>query len=131
MKYRKMQMEIKRANTADIDSVMEILDKARHFMRSVGNRSQWSEGYPSHETIERDIELGHSKVCCNEEGGIVATFCFTPGPDATYAVIEDVKWLNDKPYHVIHRLVPDGSVHRIEAGELKPERGNLRFFEGL
>lgn len=72
--------------------------------------------YPSRETIERDVELRHSHVCYNEEGRIVETFCFAPGPDATYAVIKDCKWLNGNPYHVIHRLASDGSAHSFVRG---------------
>lgn len=106
-------MKIRHTDTADIDRVMEILDAARHFMRSIGNTSQWPDGYPSRETIERDVEQGHSHVCCNEDGTVVATFCLAPGPDETYGIIDDGKWLNDKPYHVIHRLASDGSAHGI------------------
>ena len=29
---------------------------------------------------------------------------FIPGPDPTYSYIEDGAWLNDNPYHVIHRI---------------------------
>lgn len=113
MKHQRMQMEIRRANKTDIDRVMKILDIARHFMWSVGNRSQWPEGYPSQKTIEQDMELGHRYVCCNENGTVAASFCFAPGPDAIYGIIDNGKWLNDKPYHVIHRLASDRSVHGI------------------
>jgi hypothetical protein len=34
---------------------------------------------------------------------MVATFCFWQGKDDTYDYIENGKWLNDKPYGVVHR----------------------------
>ena len=39
----------------------------------------------------------------------VGTFCFVPSPDPNYAHNEDGAWLDDKPYHVIHRIASDGS----------------------
>ena len=127
---RDMQLEIRQTTKADISRVMEILDQARQFMWSIGNTAQWPKGYPARETIERDVELGNGYVCCNEEGKVVATFCFAPGPDATYNKIEDGAWLNDEPYHVIHRVASDGSVRGL--GKLiidwcKARDKNLRF----
>lgn len=83
------RLTIRHAAKAYIYGVMEILDIARRLMWSVGSTSQWSEGYPSRETIERDVDQGNSYVCRNGEGIPVATFCFAPGPDATYPKIED------------------------------------------
>lgn len=108
-----MQLAIRQATKEDVHRVLEIIDAARHFMWSTGNTAQWPEGYPARETIERDTELGNGYVCCNDDGYIVATFCLAPGPDATYAKIEDGEWLNDAPYHVIHRIASDGSTHGI------------------
>lgn len=130
MKGSMCQLTIRHTSQADVDRVMEILDIARRFMWSVGNTSQWPEGYPSRETIERDVEQGHSYVCCNGEGMTVATFCFAPGPDATYAKIEDGDWLNDRHYHVIHRIASDGSAHGV-AGQIiswcRQREENLRI----
>jgi hypothetical protein len=35
--------------------------------------------YPSQEVIEDDIVAGNSYVCMDDEGEMVATFCFWPG----------------------------------------------------
>ena len=130
MKDKGGQLTIRRAVKTDIDRVMAILDTARHFMWSVGNVAQWPEGYPARETIADDVEQGRGYVCCNEDGVPVAYFCFAPGPDATYAKIEGGKWLNDRPYHVIHRLASDGSAHGIGSRVIawcKQHDGNLRM----
>ena len=39
-------MEIRRATLQDLDRMLEIYDYARAFMRSTGNPTQWSGGYP-------------------------------------------------------------------------------------
>ena len=34
----------------------------------------------------------------------MASFAFIPGPEPTYKEIFEGQWLDDKPYHVVHRL---------------------------
>lgn len=88
---------------------MNIFDRARRFMASSGNPHQWINGYPQRELIAEEIRQKHCYACENETGKVIGTFCFVPSPDPNYAHIENGKWLNDKPYHVIHRLASDGS----------------------
>lgn len=38
---------IRRAVAGDLPAIMRIYDAARQFMRSQGNATQWSGGYPS------------------------------------------------------------------------------------
>ena len=74
-------------------------------MRASGNLHQWSVGYPSVEVVQCDIEQGVCYVATDgADGEIEATMAFIPGPDSTYSYIEDGAWLNDEPYHVIHRI---------------------------
>ena len=94
---------IRKATYDDIPVLMDVFRKARGIMRSSGNMHQWNDGYPSEEIVRRDIDNGHSYVLC-EDGEVVATMAFIPGPDPTYAVICDGCWLSDEPYHVIHRI---------------------------
>ena len=98
-------MEIFRANAKDIDRILEVIDQARGIMRENGNMTQWSDGYPSRETILADIEAGHGFVCKLADE-ITGYFCFMQGdnPDPCYNVIENGAWLDDQPYGVIHRL---------------------------
>lgn len=102
-------MEIRRATLQDLDRMLEIYDYARAFMRSTGNPTQWSGGYPSRELLLADIEAGVSFVA-EEEGVIHGTFMFYNGKDGIYDVIEDGAWLNDEPCAVIHRIAGDGQI---------------------
>ena len=82
-------------------------------MRSYGNVSQWPDGYPLQKVFENDIEQGHSYVIMDENDLIVSTFAFIPGPDITYKVIYDGRWLDDEPYYVIHRIASTPDSHGI------------------
>lgn len=64
---------------------------------------QWNDGYPSENIVRKDIDNGNCYVLC-DDGEVVATMAFIPGPDPTYAEIYDGGWLSDAPYHVIHRI---------------------------
>ena len=94
---------IRRATYDDVPVLMDVFRKARGIMRSSGNMNQWNDGYPSEAVVRKDIDNGHCVVLC-EEGEVVATMAFSPGPDPTYAEIYDGGWLSDEPYHVIHRI---------------------------
>lgn len=50
---------IRKANTADIDSILSVYDSARRFMRANGNFSQWAGGYPAREDVLGDIMSGN------------------------------------------------------------------------
>lgn len=104
---------IRKACKEDLDRLMEIFSIARRFMQSTGNSHQWINGYPQHELIAGEIEASHCYVCENEANHIIGTFCFVPGPDPTYSYIEDGRWPDDEPYHVIHRMASDGSCKGI------------------
>lgn len=94
---------IRKATYDDLPVLMDVFRKARGIMRSSGNMNQWNDGYPSEAVVRNDIDNGHCVVLC-EEGEVVATMAFIPGPDPTYAEIYDGGWLSDAPYHVIHRI---------------------------
>ena len=94
---------IRRATYDDVPVLMDVFRKARGIMRSSGNMNQWNDGYPSEDVVRKDIGNGHCVVLC-EDGKVVATMAFIPGPDPTYAEIYDGGWLSDAPYHVIHRI---------------------------
>ena len=104
-----MKPTIRPATFTDLDRLMEIFEAARRFMESTGNPNQWINGYPQRALIAEEISQEHCYVCQDEEGKTIGTFCFVPNPDPNYACIEDGAWLNDAPYHVIHRLASDGS----------------------
>lgn len=106
-------MQIQKATTNDISIILNIIDEARSIMRENGNTTQWTNGYPSHNTILEDINNEHAFVCITEDE-IVGYFCLMIGdnPDPNYTIIEGA-WLNDSPYGVIHRLASGRTVKGI------------------
>ena len=106
-------MTITKAKYDDLEMIIPIYDYARSFMTDNGNPNQWINGYPSREIIAEDINNDSFYVCKNEEESIVGAFTFIIGNDPTYEKIYCGKWLNDKPYGVIHRLVSNGTTHGI------------------
>lgn len=108
-------INIRLAQFADLDKLMQIFEVARRFMQATGNPNQWINGYPQRELISREIEEGHCYVMekTSREGEVqphlFGTFCYIEGEDPNYARIEQGEWLNDAPYAVIHRLASDGT----------------------
>lgn len=104
---------IEKGGKEDLEHIMPLFEHARNYMMSTGNPHQWINGYPSEEQILMDMAENTNYVCRNEEGAIVATFCFRIGEDPTYAKITGGHWLNNDSYGVIHRLASNGSVKGI------------------
>ncbi len=102
-------MIIRPTTLADLRAVMSIYQYAREFMQRNGNPNQWINGYPQEELIRSEITQGHSFVCIDQVGDVVATFCLLRGDDPTYAYIEQGAWLNSEPYATIHRLASNGT----------------------
>lgn len=122
-------MTIRHSSLQDLDTIMDIFAYARQFMKEHGNPNQWINGYPSAELISQEIANGTSYVCEDEDGEITGTFCFIPGEDPTYARIDNGNWLNDEPYHVIHRMGTNGKRKGIADACLKwcfGRCGNIR-----
>ena len=99
-------MIIRKATLTDLKLVMPIFERAKVFMAQTGNPTQWIGGYPSEAVIANDIENGNLYIA--EEDKIYAVFSLIQGPDPTYSIIENGSWLNDAPYHVVHRLAASG-----------------------
>lgn len=113
-----MRRRIRPAAAGDLDRIMEILDAARGIMRSDSNYSQWSDGYPSRETIGGDISRSCGYVIEDED--IVAYFAFVPSPEPTYGTIYGGAWvMDDEPYFVIHRLASTPDSHGIFASVMR------------
>lgn len=93
------------ATPEHLATIVRVIDEARAIMRETGNMTQWTNGYPSADTILEDIRSGHGFVCGSADR-IDGYFCFIKGknPEPTYEIIEGGHWLNEKPYGVIHRL---------------------------
>lgn len=105
-------MIIRAAHIDDLKSIMDVLDAAKGIMRASGNTGQWVNGYPSEDDIRNDIDNGNGYVV--ETGTrIVGYFAFIASPEPTYDYIEGGAWLNDAPYHVVHRIGSYPEVHGV------------------
>ena len=108
-----MSYTIRKSTLADLPIILNLRDQAREIMRSYGNTFQWPDGYPRDDMFLKDIELGGSHVMLDEEGAIVGTFALLPSPEVTYNVIYDGQWLDEEPYHVIHRIASTPDSHGV------------------
>ena len=102
-------MKIIKANETHIPEILEIYVKARKFMKENGNPTQWEEGYPSREIVEKDIAADHCYVCIENEN-VAGVFVFIIGEDPTYRVIYQGAWRSEKEYGTIHRIASDGTT---------------------
>lgn len=98
-------IKIRKTDITEIDTLMDIFEQGKCIMRKDGNMKQWTNGYPTIEIINKDIENGNSYVCIDEQQHIIGTFAFIKGNDPTYIHIYEGAWTDDtRPYGVIHRL---------------------------
>ena len=107
-----MSRTIRPAGTADLNEIMSVLEAAKGIMRASGNHKQWINGYPSEAVIMNDIRSGHGFVV-EDDGAITGYFAFIASPEPTYARIFEGEWLDDSPYHVIHRIGSLPQAHGI------------------
>lgn len=103
------------AAPADRNAALAIYAGARTFMAGHGNPTQWAGGYPPPEQVDADIREGRLYLACGD-GAVQAVFYFAPGPDPTYAHIEEGRWPDEEPYWVVHRIASAG-LRRGVAGE--------------
>lgn len=108
-----MSYTIRKSTLADLPTILSLRDQAREIMRSYGNTYQWPDGYPRDDIFWKDIELGGSHVMLDEKGRVVGTFALLPSPEVTYNFIYDGQWLNNEPYHVIHRIASTPDSHGV------------------
>lgn len=94
---------MRKANEADLQTVLDLIDSGRKIMMASDNTHQWDANHPSRQQIEEDIANGVSYLL-TENGNPIATFAFMPSPEPTYNIIYEGHWLNDNPYYVIHRV---------------------------
>lgn len=98
---------IRKANVLDLESILDIYQIARTYMKESGNPNQWKTTYPDVGIINRDISAGNLYVI-EEKDRLDGVFMLAKGPDPTYFVI-DGKWNNDDDYYVIHRVASAGN----------------------
>ena len=94
-------MLFRKAGPGDCAQAQEIIRLARERMGRQGN-PQWQDGYPADEDVRHDIEAGNGYVLCLHNRPVVyGAILFDEEP--AYGPIEG-RWLNDRPYAVVHRL---------------------------
>jgi len=103
------ELTVRQAVPAELDRILSIYADARAYMAQNGNPTQWGQGYPPEELVRTDVQGGHAYVCADGDD-ILGVFYFAKGPDPTYERIEGA-WLNDRPYHVIHRIAVAKHAH--------------------
>ena len=102
---------ISKAQPKDIDGILRVIEEGRQIMRQSGNLTQWTEGYPKKEMIQKDIQKESGYLVKDDDDATLAYFAFIEGPDPTYSYIYEGEWLDlDTPYHVLHRMAKDRSA---------------------
>ena len=125
-------MVILPATEADLQAVIELVAQGRAALARQGV-DQWQDGYPSPETIRRDLLRGDGRIV-RIDGAAAAYAAFVFDGEPAYDAI-DGQWLTDEPYVLVHRIaVADGErgrgvaaefLHRVET--LAQERGVKAF----
>ena len=95
--------EIRPARETELDVLVGIAAKARAFMRSYGNTTQWPEGTPSREKFAADLARGDLWLAVDGDE-VLGSMSILKSPDPTYAVI-DGAWIGGEPYHAVHRVM--------------------------
>lgn len=105
--------KIRRATLNDLPTIIRLVEASRHIMRDNGNLTQWKPGYPSETIIKTDIDDNSCYLITDNEKA-VGSFALKPGPDLTYSIIYDGKWLdNTQNYYVIHRITSLPDAHGV------------------
>lgn len=97
------------AHEKDLESIENIYEIARDFMKASGNETQWNNNYPDINTIKEDIENNSLFIITDEEEVIHAVFFFMIGDEPCYEEIKG-EWLSGSEYGVIHRVASDGKI---------------------
>lgn len=104
-------MEIRKAQINELESILKIYAYAREQMRLSGNPTQWSNNRPTESVVVDDIKNGNSYVILNDSE-ICGVFSFIVGEEPTYKRIEG-EWKSQTPYGTIHRIASSGKIKGI------------------
>lgn len=101
-------MQIVKATLQQIPDILKIYENARNFMIANGNTTQWQNGYPSRDDVQKDIENKNCYLCMEKDGRIAGVFAWILGEDPTYQTIYQGDWHRKEPYGTIHRIASAG-----------------------
>ena len=96
-------MEIKEATYCNIERILEIMNSARAFQRTMGF-VQWADGYPSHDDIMNDISNGGARIFTADDK--IVGYAYITDIDNEYNRLGHI-WEYGDRYGVIHRLALD------------------------
>ena len=96
-----MNYHFKKAELSEIDPVWEILQQAIQRRKEDGS-TQWQDGYPNPEVIQKDIEKGEGFVLADGET-IIGYSAVLINDEPAYEKIEG-KWLTNDDFVVLHRV---------------------------
>lgn len=86
-------------------------------MIASGNTHLWDDNHPSRGQIAKDFASGSSYLLL-EDAKPIAIWAFVKVPEPRYDVVYNWAWLDDRPYHVIHRLASLPQYHGVMKGLL-------------
>lgn len=104
---RRMKMEFRKSNEADINNIMSIIKQAQTYFKEHGI-NQWQNNYPNTETINNDIANNNSYVLL-KDNKIVATVAVSFDGEKTYNSIYEGEWISNNEFAVIHRIAVDNN----------------------
>ncbi|OXB16989.1 GNAT family N-acetyltransferase [Flavobacterium reichenbachii] len=98
-----MQIDYKfeKAEMDQIDAIWEILQYAIKKRKEEGS-SQWQDGYPNPEVVQKDIENGYGFVLLNQKD-IIGYCSIMINNEPAYAEIKG-EWLTNDDFIVYHRV---------------------------
>lgn len=96
-----MEYLLRKATDEDIPQIWEILQQAITRRKNEGS-SQWQDGYPNLEIVEKDVD-DEAGIVLVENQNIVAYSAVFINDEPSYANIQG-QWLTNGDYMVIHRV---------------------------
>ncbi|MDI6050160.1 GNAT family N-acetyltransferase [Flavobacterium sp. XS2P24] len=96
-----MNYHFRKAELSEIAPVWEILQQAIQRRKEDGS-TQWQDGYPNPEVIQKDIEKGEGFVLADGET-IIGYSAVLINDEPAYEKIEG-KWLTNDDFVVMHRV---------------------------
>ena len=123
-------MVILPATEADLQAVIELVAQGRAALARQGV-DQWQDGYPSPETIRRDLLRGDGRIV-RIDGAAAAYAAFVFDGEPAYDRIEEGGWAAEGPYVAVHRLVVgERFVRRGVAAALLREAAREALVRGI
>jgi len=111
-------MNIRIAETNDIEKILSVLESGRAFLQSQG-LSQWQDGHGPSQYVEEDIANNWGYVLVSQEDIICGYAALVEGIDECYTNIKDGCWDNShEKYISIHGVAIDADFRGKGIAEL-------------